>query len=207
MSWLTIIAFAVSSSIDNLGVGISYGIRNIKIKFGANLLIAVICFLMSMAGISFGIWMSKILPGMFPIVAGAILLMIIGIRIILLAMPRKASKPRKDKEIPHSIEGILRNPETADTDQSGEISWGESVILGIALSANALTNGMGAGLMGFSPFAISLTAAIGSFVSVWAGVKLGAKLADIRIGSLTLGQFGTLISGFIILVIAIHAFF
>ncbi|MCQ6282214.1 sporulation membrane protein YtaF [Bacillus sp. EB600] len=206
MSWLVILAFATSSSIDNLGVGISYGIREIKIRLGANFLISIICFLMSEAGISFGLWLSKILPGMFPIIIGALLLTIIGIRIILLAVPRK-SKLGENPEGQKSIEGILKNPEVADIDKSGEISWGESVILGVALSANALTNGLGAGLLGFSPFAISLTAAIGSFISVWAGVKLGYKLSAVRIGPFTLGQFGTIISGIIILVIAIREFF
>lgn len=81
------------------------------------------------------------------------------------------------------------------------------MILGIALSANALTNGLGAGLLGFSPLAISLTAAIGSFISVWVGVRLGYKLADVRIGSFTLGQFGTILSGVIILVLAFSVFF
>ena len=101
------------------------------------------------------------------------------------------------------MKGILRNPEAADVDNSGEIGLGEAVILGVALSANALTNGLGAGLLGFSPLAISLTAAIGSFISVWVGVKLGYKLAAVRIGSFTLGEFGTIISGIIILIIAI----
>lgn len=210
MSWLIILAFAVSSSIDNLGVGISYGIRKIRVGVGANILIAVICFLMSIMGITFGMWLKKILPGMFPVIIGALLLVIIGIRIILLATPRNKGKSqvvRAPSIQSHSIKGILKNPEIADCDQSGAIGWGEAVFLGVALSANALTNGLGAGLLGFSPFAISLTAAIGSFISVWIGVKLGYKLADVRIGSFTLGQFGTILSGVIILVLAFTAFF
>ncbi|WHY84540.1 sporulation membrane protein YtaF [Neobacillus novalis] len=210
MAWLIILAFAVSSSIDNLGVGISYGIRKIHIRLGPNILIGIICFLMSIAGISFGLWLSKILPGILPVIFGAVLLFIIGIRIILLAKPRKSNALKvknEDGEQPNSIKGILRNPEIADTDKSGEIGWGEAIILGIALSANALTNGLGAGLLGLSPLAISLTAAIGSIVSVWAGVNLGAKLAGVRIGSFTVGQFGTIISGVLILVIAFTAFF
>ena len=91
--------------------------------------------------------------------------------------------------------------------KSGEIGWGEAVFLGVALSANALTNGLGAGLLGFSPLAISLTAAIGSYICVWAGVKLGYKLSAVRIGKFTVGQFGTVLSGVIILVIAFTAFF
>ncbi|MGE7764935.1 sporulation membrane protein YtaF [Peribacillus sp. NPDC096540] len=209
MSWLIILAFAVSSSVDNLGVSISYGIRKIRIGLGANLLIGFICFLMSIAGISFGVWLSKILPGMFPVIIGAFFLIIIGIRIILLATPRKKvlAVSHEHSNPSPSMKGVLKNPEAADVDNSGEIGWGEAVILGVALSANALTNGLGAGLLGFSPLAISLTAAIGSIISVWAGVKLGHKLASVRIGSFTLGEFGTIISGIIILIIAIRAFF
>lgn len=205
-----ILAFAASSSIDNLGVGISYGIRKIRIGLMANLLISLICFLMSIGGITFGMWLSKVIPGIFPVVIGAVLLFIIGIRIILLAVPRRNTHVHEGEERAKqskSIKSILKNPEIADMDQSGEISWGEAVFLGVALSANALTNGLGAGLLGLSPWAISLTAAIGSFISVWAGVKLGSRVADVRIGSFTIGQFGTIVSGVIILVIAITAFF
>lgn len=209
MSWLIILAFAVSSSVDNLGVGITYGIRKIRIGLAANLLIGLICFLMSIVGISFGVWLSKFLPGLFPVIIGSFILIIIGIRIILLAVPRKkALVAGQEQANPSSdMKGILKHPEAADVDNSGEIGWLEAVFLGVALSANALTNGLGAGLLGFSPLAISLTAAIGSIISVWAGVKLGHKLAAVRIGSFTLGEFGTIISGIIILIIAITALF
>ena len=208
MAWLIILAFAVSSSIDNLGVGISYGIQKITIRMRKNLLIAGICFLFSLAGISFGVWLSTILPGMLPVIFGAFLLFVIGIRVILLAKPRNAAKlvdePAKEQR---NAASILRNPELADIDNSGDIGWVESIVLGVALSANALTNGLGAGLLGLSPLAISITAAIGSFISVWAGVRLGTRLADVRIGKFTVGQFGTALSGIIILVIAFTAFF
>lgn len=210
MTWFIILGFAISSSIDNLGVGISYGIRGIRIRLLSNVLIALICFLFSETGILFGKWLSKALPGIFPILVGAFLLFIIGIRIILLAAPRKKRTPNEvveNESNTQSIKEVLKNPEKADVDQSGEIGLGEAMILGIALSANALTNGLGAGLLGLSPLAISLTAAIGSFITVWAGVALGRKVADIRIGSFTLGQFGTIISGIILLVIAINALF
>ncbi|QQP14923.1 sporulation membrane protein YtaF [Lysinibacillus agricola] len=205
-----IVAFTFSSSIDNLGVGLSYGIRKINVRFDKNILISIICFLMSMGGISFGVWLSKILPGMLPVIIGALLLFIIGIRIILLAKPRKQETSIEDcnnEMQSNNVQDILKNPEEAQFKKYGEIGWGEAVLLGIALSANALTNGVGAGLLGLSPLVISITAAIGSFITVWLGVKLGSKVADIRIGSFTLGQFGTIISGVILLIVAFAAFF
>lgn len=207
MIWLVILAFALSSSIDNLGVGISYGIQGIRIGLWANLIIAVICFLFSEFGIIFGKWISSVVPGIFPILIGAFLLIVIGIRIILLAVPRKV---RSEKEIPkdmNKVKTILKNPERADMDQSGEIGLKEACVLGVALSANAITNGLSAGLFGLSPLAISLTAAVGSFLMVWAGVALGRKAANIRIGSFSLGEFGTIISGIILLLIACESIF
>ncbi|MEK5037571.1 sporulation membrane protein YtaF [Sporosarcina sp. FSL K6-3457] len=202
MAWFLILAFAVSSSIDNLGVGISYGIRKIHIRLGANLVMTIVCFLMSMGGITFGVWLSTILPGIIPVLFGALLLIIIGLRVILLAKPNYQESRQEN----NSMTDIFKNPEAADVDKSGDIGWIEAVFLGIALSANALINGLGAGLLGLSPFAIALTAAIGSFISIWMGVKLGNRLATVRIGSFTVGQFGTVLSGVIILIIAFTAF-
>lgn len=206
MAWLMVLGFAASSSIDNLGVGISYGIRGIRIGLLSNLIMAVVCFACSEAGILFGGWLSAVLPGIMPVVIGAFLLTIIGFRIILMAIPRKSrvgsESAAGEQKKGNPLENMLQNPEKADVDRSGEIGAGEAVVLGFALSANAVTNGLGAGLLGLSPLAISIAAAAGSFVTVWAGVAIGRRAASIRIGRFTLGQFGTLLSGVIIVLLA-----
>lgn len=202
-AWMMVLALTFSSSIDNLGVGISYGIRNIRISHFSNLIISVICFLFSWAGIYFGLWLSKILPGIMPVVIGSFLLVVIGIRIVLLAIPRKAVAEGVEGEVASTeINGLTKN-----IGESGGIGFVESIFLGVGLSANALTNGLGAGLFGLNPIAICIAAAIGSFITVWGGVALGRKIAHVRIGKFTLGQFGTLISGTLLLIIAFAAFF
>ncbi|MED4265142.1 manganese efflux pump [Priestia megaterium] len=193
MEWLFILGFALSSSIDNFGVGISYGVRKVRIKWLSNLLIAAICFLFSMVGIMFGRWVSTILPGVFHVIVAVVLLTLIGIRIILLV-------------------GSQRNNGSDELDSSGQenvryIGWIESSVLGVALSANALTNGLGAGLLGLSPLAISLTSAFGSFITIWLGAMVGKKAANVQIGKFTLSQFGTLISGMTILIVAFTQIF
>ncbi|MGG0461343.1 manganese efflux pump [Priestia aryabhattai] len=193
MEWLFILGFALSSSIDNFGVGISYGVRKVRIKWLSNLLIATICFLFSMVGITFGKWISIILPGVFHVIVAVVLLTLIGIRIILLV-------------------GSQRNNGIDELDSTGQgkvrsIGWIESSVLGVALSANALTNGLGAGLLGLSPLAISLTSAFGSFITVWLGGMVGQKAANVQIGKFTLSQCGTLISGITILIVAFTQIF
>ncbi|HAA64494.1 MAG TPA: sporulation membrane protein YtaF, partial [Thermoanaerobacter sp.] len=81
MKWLIILGLAISASIDNFGVGLSYGIRNIRISFFSNAIIAIIAFLFSISGIIFGKWLNSVLPGSLSIFVGAFLLFIIGLRI------------------------------------------------------------------------------------------------------------------------------
>lgn len=215
MQWIMILGLAVASSIDNLGVGISYGIRKIKIGALSNAFISIICFIFSMAGLMFGQWISKVLPGMLPTLLAAFILLVVGMRIVLLTSHHGNTKEEATVVLKasggensgYSLERMLQKPEEADKDKSGTINLWEATILGVALSANALTNGLSAGLIGLSPLAISLTAAIGSFVTLWAGALLGHKLANIRIGRYTVGQFSTVLSGVIIILIAINSFF
>jgi putative sporulation protein YtaF len=207
--WLVVLGFAVSSSVDNFGVGLSYGIRNIKLGISANTIIAVICFVFSIISIIFGNWLSMVLPGILPILIGAVLIFFIGIRIVLMIVPReKVQKERSESDLTNNkIDNILRHPEIADADNSGEISLGEAVLLGVALSANALTNGLGAGLLDCTPLALSLITAIGSFISLWAGARLGKKAANLHIGSFNLGEISTLLSGIILILIALKTVF
>lgn len=213
-AWLTILGLALSSSIDNFGVGISYGVGKIRVGFLSNLVISLIAFLFSVIGILFGKYVAKMIPGMFSNIVAALFLFIVSVRIIMITLSAKRdttvkeSSPKKTKKSRFSFASdYIKSPEKADIDHSGTISILESVVLGVAVSMNALTNGLGAGLLGLSPLAISVTAAIFSFLAIWWGVALGNKVANIRIGSLNIGQFSTAISGIILFLTGIHILF
>lgn len=203
MTWLFIVGLTLSSSLDNLGVGITYGIRKIRVGFLSNALISTVCFVLSYLGILFGRWVSSIIPGILPMLLSTALLFAIGFRIIWLSFPRERGQSAQRVT---GLSSILKNPECVDFDRSQHIGPLEALVLGFALAANALTNSLSAGLLGYSPLVISLAASIGSFLTVWLGVKIGQTVADIRIGSFRLGQFGTLISGILLVLIAINSF-
>jgi putative sporulation protein YtaF len=223
-----ILGFSVSSSLDNFGVGISYGVNKIRIGAAANLLIAAIAFTFSWTGVAFGTYLTRVMPGNLSTIVGALVVLLIGLRIVLLAMsPRRkhGSGRREDAdEVPPALRpptqhaetvlsargGISRylaHPEQADQDRSGEISLWEAAGLGIALSANALTNGLGAGMMHVPALAISILAAVFSYLAIWSGVQLGEQLAAVRIGRWSIGEFSTILSGLILLAIAAHILF
>lgn len=209
--WLLVLGFAISSSIDNFGVGMSYGVSKIKIGTGANLMIALIAFVFSIAGILFGKYIIKIIPGTLSTVVAALFVLIIGVRIILITlMAKRNPKTQKAPNVQtkrNSINRYLDDPSHADKDQSGEISMVEALVLGVAVSMNALTNGLGAGLMNLSPFAVSFSAALFSFIAIWSGGRLGERVANVKMFGWNLGQFSTLISGGILLLIAVHMVF
>lgn len=72
---------------------------------------------------------------------------------------------------------VLRAPQTADMDRSGTISAPEAVLLGFALSLDALGAGFGAAMVGFPalPSALFITAASGMFLL--AGLRFGRRFA------------------------------
>lgn len=204
---LTAIMFSISSSIDNFGVGITYGIRSIRIGFLANFIISIIAFVFSITGIYGGHFFSRVFPGSMSDIIASIFLVLIGIRIIFLSLPQKKKivsvELKGESEKSHMTE-YLSLPEKADLNRSGNINPIEATVLGVAVSMNALTNGLGAGLIGLSPVVISFSTAIFSYLSISFGVSLGKKVSNVKIGKFTIGQLSTLISGLILLLIALH---
>jgi putative sporulation protein YtaF len=138
-------------------------------------------------------------------VIGALILFIIGIRILFITLrTKKARLEQNKKTAPYAIGDILHSPESADLDHSGSIGLWEAIVLGVAVSLNALTNGLSAGLMKFSPFGISMATAVFSYLAIWLGCHLGSKVATIRIGPWNMGQFSNVISAVLLLLIGLH---
>lgn len=67
--------------------------RGIRINLGSNFIIAAICFLFSVTGIFFGRWIGAVLPGDLPDIVGSVLLFLIGVRILLIVLPRTKENP------------------------------------------------------------------------------------------------------------------
>ncbi|BCP54554.1 hypothetical protein K32_31710 [Kaistia sp. 32K] len=204
MDWFFIIALAAASSIDNFAVGLSYGVRGIRIHLGSNLIIAGVCFVLSLAGILFGKWIGDVLPGSTPDIVGSVLLFVIGVRILLLVLPRKTPAPTtKPATGLRRLSDWLSRAIAVD---GGKIGPVEALILGIALSANALANAVGAGLLQMPLLAIALSASVGSLLTISLGVALGLRATKISIGRFDLARFGTLLSGLILVCLAVAQF-
>lgn len=193
---LVLLSFAVS--LDGFGVGITYGVRKIKIPVSSIFIISacsgIIIFLSMMVGVAMTGWMS---PNGASAVGAAIL---IGIGILALIQFIRSGEEDGDGKHSSSISvehdiviepihqnpvlkvelkvfgfiiQILRTPSAADRDRSGTISAGEAFLLGTALSLDAFGAGIGAALVGFPPLITAILIAAASGFFLWSGTRVG----------------------------------
>lgn len=148
MELFTIFMLALALNLDSFGVGVAYGVRKIKLPLSS---VLIIC-LESMAAISLsmlaGNFMTQIISLELARFCGGIILFLLGIWMII----QGKSKEKKEIRPPHSILQlhirtlgiviqVLREPQQADFDNSGVISFQEALLLGLALAFDAFAAG------------------------------------------------------------------
>jgi len=192
---LSIIAFATALSLDGFGVGISYGMRKIRIP----VLSLVVISLTSSTAIGltmlFGHFVSQYISAEMAEIIGASILILVGLWILLQTWSKKGShiKPGEKSVGEHNPEcqtildfkieafglviKIMREPTVADFDKSGFISVKEALLLGLALAMDAIGAGFGAAMTGFTPLLTPLIVGIVKFLMVSLGVILGRRYA------------------------------
>jgi len=192
---LSIIAFATALSLDGFGVGISYGMRKIRIP----VLSLVVISLTSSTAIGltmlFGHFVSQYISAEMAEIIGASILILVGLWILLQTWSKKESyiqpgeksvgehNPECQTILDFKIEAfglvikIMREPTVADFDKSGFISVKEALLLGAALAMDAIGAGFGAAMTGFTPLLTPLIVGIVKFLMVSLGVMLGRRYA------------------------------
>lgn len=199
-----LIAFA--ANLDNLGVGIAYGVLKIKISHRSNLIIAFISFIATWVSAKAGEAISLYLSPQISTIIGAVLLCGVGIWVIAqpIITAYKMNQPIIDVQIFNTRiymgpTEILRYPERIDLDNSRDIGYWEAILLGAALSINALAGGLYAGTTGIPSFFQASLVGIVSLFTIGAGCSLGKKYAAEQ-----LGKYATIVSGTLLILIGIH---
>ena len=80
------ILLSLSTSIDSLGIGITYGMKNTKISFIGKLILFGISFFITSASVCFGDYLTHFFPESYANWIGAFLLIFIGIVVIVKAI-------------------------------------------------------------------------------------------------------------------------
>ncbi len=191
---LTAILLALASNLDNVGVGIAYGMRRVRVPLGSNILIAAITATGTLASILFGNTVGRFLShGVASILAGAVLIGMgawVVVREVRTLYQKDHHAPDQAPNGPSEggylsqVHSIRTNPLSADSDRSGQIDFREATLLGLALTPNNLVNGAAAGMMNLSVAVLVLLVFAFSVVTIWGGIEVGQLCGKRWLGSI-----------------------
>jgi putative Mn2+ efflux pump MntP len=210
VSFASLILLAFAVSLDGFGVGMTYGIRKIRIPLKSVAIIACCSGLVILLSMTAGRLVVRWIPPEGAAVTGAFILIAIGVwALVQFARggdtEEGSSAPGGDgradsaagRRIPldaarrevWSLEirqwgiliQILRTPSAADMDRSGTISAGEAFLLGAALSLDAFGAGIGAAMIGYPSLPTAAIIAAASGSFLWFGTRFGYRVAGWRL--------------------------
>ena len=140
---------AISSSIDSLGIGITYGIKNTKISTIGKIILFAISLVTTYISIFFGNIVQYLFPKSFTNFLGCLILIYMGIYICFQAL-------KKEK----NSKNIFNNPISSDLNNSKIIEPQEALFLAIALSLDSFCIGICGAItdinLTFFPFLVSI---------------------------------------------------
>ena len=157
---LNYVILSISVSIDSLGIGITYGIKNTKISISAKLIIWLIATTISLLSSFMGKLLSGFLPAFIIDFIPSFLLCIIGIWIL--------------------SQGILsQNNSFSDFDNSNKIDTKEALFLGLSLSVDLLGIGIGSYFSGMNMYIFALCVGFFQLLFLLLGTFIGRKIISI----------------------------
>ncbi|WP_275402113.1 manganese efflux pump [Shimazuella alba] len=201
MEWLSIILIGVAANLDNLGVGVAYGVQSTKITMKSNMIIAMIGAMITYLSVTLGSLIGDHINPNLANLGGGIILFTLGAWTIGADWKRIGTCKQKEHQ-GNYLQQLLDHPEKADKDNNNVISSKESVLLGIALSLNCFGVGIGGGITGVSPFWSSAVVGFISFGTMIIGVRMGMRLSYSW-----LNKFASSIAGSLLLGIGLYEIF
>ncbi len=219
--YFSIIILAIALSLDALGFGLVYGLRQIRIPLSSKIIICFCSILYSQIALILGNLLLTSANQTLAKIVGIGILAGMGLFIILqntfkdtppkkgLKDPNAAVKLPKGKEttlfqialksLGITIQ-IIRNPAEFDRDRSGRIDAKESLLLGLALSLDAIGTGVGSALTGLFTPLIPLTIGFFQMLFLSVGTYLGFRFCQLK--NFNEKIFG-IISGILLLCLAL----
>ncbi len=211
---------AIAISLDGFFVGVTYGLRKIKVSFLPLCIISGTSALFIMVAMAIGTGITGFISPETAEIIGAIIL--IGVGTMVFYETYKSFAIEKDIKEGYSIIytdqelesqpkellswnikplgiiiHIFREPTQADFDSSGSISNYEAMFLGIALALDALGAGFGAALSGFNPLVIPIIVGLTKFLFLYMGNFMSTRLTSI------LNSKVAYLSGFILILLGV----
>ena len=127
MDFMEMVLLSIALSADALSIGVSYGLKGIRIPMKAKMMIFVVQVAVTGTAVFAGNSLTDILPEVFGKLLGAVLLMGLGIYTIVSAV-------------------LNKEPVECDIDHSSTIDCKEAAVMGAALSTDSFSAGISVGI-------------------------------------------------------------
>jgi len=182
------LALAATSNVDNIAVGVVYGMSGVRVPFASNLAIAAITAIGTLAATALTLPLSGILSSKAADWTSGTLFVLIGAWTLM----RQGLHPaRRHPRLPSHADGgtletvsmILRDPLQADRDASRHIDLREVLALSAALAMNNFANGLAAGIAGIDPWTLTSLVWVASILTLGIGLFAGDVFRAGRFGS------------------------
>lgn len=177
---LMLLGFAVS--LDSFTVGLTYGMRRVKIPFKSFMIIFSCTFIILLLAMGIGSVIELFISYEAAERVGGLILIVIGIWVLYQFITSNSNSKRRQSDMKiiqievkrlGLIIKILKKPSEADFDRSGSISSIEALFLGLALSLDSFGAGIGAALIDLPPILFSIVVTVSSVFFVIAGINIG----------------------------------
>lgn len=152
--------FGISASLDALLIGISYGIRGIRVRLWQNLLVSGITLAGTCLSVGFGGWLAPRLPHMASRYAGSMVLMLLGIWYVVKWTVKMLAHTREMTQA--AAAGLVLH-----------LSFPEVLGLGVSLSLNNIGIGLSASIAGLALIPAAIATLACSLLFLFAGNRLG----------------------------------
>ena len=214
----TTFLLAISSSIDSLGIGITYGIKNTSISGKGKSVIFFVSFIVTIVSLYLGNILKVIFPDFIVDYLGSFLFIVMGIFICFQALKKdkkegkvKNAKTENNSQKTYSFFikflgitiKIIKDPVSSDLDKSNKIDSKEALFLSIALSMDSICIGIGGSVIGINTYIFPFL--IGFFQLFFLGIGnfFGKKLYNF---SKLPSNIWSIVSGILLVILGIIKF-
>ncbi|MUV39005.1 putative membrane protein YtaF [Lentibacillus sp. JNUCC-1] len=180
MALTGLLFLVIAVSIDGFGVGITYGMQKIRLPLFGTVIIMLCSGAMVLLSMTIGDVLRSYIDPMYTTALGGLILVFLGCFSLYNILRSKKDSTSKGKNT-HVLKSILDDPHAADLDQSGSISAREALLLGSALALDAFGAGLGAAMIGYSPWLTAGLIGLMSGVFVYLGISIGIILSQKRL--------------------------
>jgi putative Mn2+ efflux pump MntP len=180
--FINTLILSISSSIDAIGIGITYGLRKTKFSIASQIIFFLVSFTMTSLSVLLGNFIKNFFSPNFTTFLGAALIICIGLYTIF-----ESFKKQKD----------------FDFDKSNDINLKEALALSLSLTMDSLCIGISGSILGINSYLFPIFVATIHLTFLLIGDTLGKNLVNI---SKIPNNIWGIISGLLLIIIGFCKF-